>query len=641
MLTSFRSHIKGWIAWVFVILVSVPFALWGVSSYRSVITTDYVAKVNGEKILPPAFQRSYQQVYQQRENSLNGKFNPTPGEEKALKQQVLQQLITQTLLRQQANSYHLLASEADVRAEIGQIPAFQANGHFSLAQYQAVLASNGMSTDQFEAQVRTGLRTQVLQRGLAGSAFATPQQTDALIGLLKEQRKIAWLELPLAHFMPKEAPSEQEIAAYYKSHAKDFTTPMTVTINYVQLDPQALEARIKTSDEDLQAYYRTHQSDYGIPPARKTAQILIKPAAPGTQGWAAAAAKAKKLLGEIQAAADPEKKFAVLAKQNSDDKVSARNDGSMGYLGRGQMPQAFDNALFGIKKTGGVAGPVRTTDGWHLIQFLAERGGSVKPYAEVKTKVEKDYRASKAKDLYFTLGDQLANLSYENPGSLDPVAKALNLKVQTLSGVTAEQGQGIASDETIRKAAFSDSLLKMHQNSAPVKLGDLNAVVLRVADSQPSHAKPLAEVRDTIVGDLKKQQALASAEAAAVRAVSALHAGKTVAEVAKSLGVTAHASADYTRGEAKLPPALEQAAFAAPPPAANKPDYGMAGLSDGNPAVFALLAVTPGNPRQLKQQEQQAYLMQLAQLNATQEFTDYLAWLRAHAEIKIDQDNIP
>ncbi len=641
MLTSFRSHIKGWIAWAFVILVSVPFALWGVSSYRSVITTDYVAKVNGEKVMPQAFQRSYQQVYQQRENSLNGKFNPTPAQEKALKRQVLQQLITRTLLRQQANNYHLLASEADVRAEIQQIPAFQLNGSFSFAQYSAVLASNGMTPDQFEAQVRTDLRTQVLQSGLAGSAFATPKETDALIGLLREQRKVAWLDFPLAHFMPEAAPSDKEIAGYYQAHQKNFTTPMTVTISYVQLDPQALEARIATSDEDLQAYYRTHQSDYGIPPARKTAQILIKPTAAGTQGWAAAAAKAKKLLGEIQAAADPEKKFAALAKQYSDDKVSARNGGSMGYLGRGQMPQAFDDALFGIKKTGGVAGPVRTTNGWHLIQFLAERGGSVKPYADVKTQVEKDYRASKAKDLYFTLGDQLANLSYENPGSLDPVAKALNLKVQTVSGVTPEQGQGIAKNEDIRKAAFSDSVLKMHENSTPVKLGDMNAVVLRVSDVQPSHAKPLAEVRTEIVGDLKKQQALASAAAAAVSAVSELNAGKTMSEVAKALGVPAHASAEYARGESKLPPALEQAAFAASPPAKNKPNYGIASLADGSPAVFALLAVTPGNASQLKQQEQQAYLTQLAQLNAAQEFTDYIAWLHAQADIKIDEENIP
>lgn len=641
MLTSFRSHIKGWIAWVFVALVSVPFILWGVSSYRSVLTTDYVAKVNGEKIMPQAFQRAYEQAYQQRENELQGKFNPTSAEEKALKDQVLQQLITQTLLRQQAQNYHLLASEADVRAEIDQIPAFQLNGGFNFAQYKAVLASNGMTPDQFETQVRTELKTQVLQRGLAGSAFATPNETDAVVALLKEQREIAWLELPLAHFMPKAAPSDKEIAAYYQSHKQDFTAPMTATINYVQLDPQALEARIKTSAEDLQNYYNTHQSDYGIPPARKTAQILIKPSAPGTKGWAAAEAKANKLLAEIGKTGDSQKEFAALAKKYSDDKVSARNGGSMGYIGRGQMPAPFDNALFGIKKTGGVAGPVRTKNGWHLIQLLAERGGSVKPYADVKAKVEKDYRKNKAKDLYFSLGDKLANLAFENPGSLEPVAKALNLKIQTISGVTPDQGKGIASNEAIRKAAFSNSVLKMHENSAPVKLGDMNAVVLRVADSQPSHVKPLADVRGQIVADLKKQQALAAANEASAHALSELQTGKTMAEVAKNLGGTAHAAAEYTRGGSKLPSALEQAAFAAAPPVKNKHRYGVADLKDGSPAVFAVLSVTPGNPNQLKQQEQQAYLMQVASLNAREEFTDYIAWLRAQADIKIDKSNIP
>ncbi|HEX5314652.1 MAG TPA: SurA N-terminal domain-containing protein, partial [Gammaproteobacteria bacterium] len=390
MLSSFRKHTKGWIAWVFVILISVPFALWGIGQYRSVFTTDYIAKVNGEKIMPATFQRSWQQFYQQQENTLGDKFNPSDKEQTALKQQVLNQLIDQTLMRQQAAKNRFVASEADLQAQIEQIPAFQTGGHFDFAQYQTVLAANGYTTKQFESSMRTDLASQELQNGLAQSAFAVPKESNALLDLLQQQRRIAWFTLPLDQFRKdQKAPDDKDIQAYYDAHREQFVVPTTLTIAYVRLGPKQLEARVKPTPEELKAYYASHQNQYGIPPARKAAEIVIAPTPAGTKGWAAAKTQATKLLGQIRAAKDGQKEFAALAAKYSDDATSKRNGGSLGWIGSGQMPTVFDQALFGLKTTGDVAGPIRTAKGWSLIQLLGTRGGSVKPYDEVSAKVEK------------------------------------------------------------------------------------------------------------------------------------------------------------------------------------------------------------------------------------------------------------
>lgn len=86
MLSSFRAHIKGWLAWALIIIISVPFALWGIGNYSSVITSNAVATVNGKEILPQAFQNAYRSAVQQRQVTLGGKYDPTPAEVKALKQ---------------------------------------------------------------------------------------------------------------------------------------------------------------------------------------------------------------------------------------------------------------------------------------------------------------------------------------------------------------------------------------------------------------------------------------------------------------------------------------------------------------------------------------------------------------------------
>ncbi|MGH8428429.1 MAG: SurA N-terminal domain-containing protein [Gammaproteobacteria bacterium] len=641
MLTTFRNHAKGWIAWVFVILITVPFAFWGIGQYRSLITTDYVAKVNGEKVMPDAFQRAYQQAYQQRQTTLGDKFNPTDKEQQALKDQVLDQLINQTLLRQQAEHNGLVASEADLQAQIAQVPAFQSGGHFDFEQYRAVLAANGYTTDQFEAGMRTDIAVQQLQNGLAQTAFTVPKEADQLIGLLQEQRKLAWFSLPLDHFKPGTPPTDKEIQAYYAAHQEVFSVPTTLALEYVRLGPKTLEARVKPSAADLESYYASHQNQYGIPPARKTAQILIKPAAAGTKGWAAAKTQAEQLLAEVRSAANQQKEFSTLAVKYSGDPISRRNGGVIGWIARGQMPAAFDQALFGIAKVDGIAGPLRTKDGWTLIQLLDERGGSVKPYAEIKQQVEKDYRTDKAKDLYFKLGDQLANIAYENPDSLAPVAKALKLQVQTLAGVTQDKGTGIASKKQIRAAAFNDSVLKGHQNSEPVKLGPDDAVVLRVSDVKPSHPKPLAAVHDEIAALLEHQQALAAAKIAAAGAVRDLQSGQKMDAVASALDVKAQGPSEAVRNDPKLPVPIVTAAFAEPPRSDGQPRFGTVTLKNGNQAVYAMLGVTQSLPDKLAPTMRQLYSQQLDQMDATQAIDDYVAWLRSHADIKIDKQNIP
>ncbi|MGH8162233.1 MAG: hypothetical protein ACRESR_08855, partial [Gammaproteobacteria bacterium] len=226
---------------------------------------------------------------------------------------------------------------------------------------------------------------------------------------------------------------------------------------------------------------------------------------------------------------------------------------------------------------------------------------------------------------------------------LNPVAKKLGLKIETLSGVTRDSGKGIAANEKIRKAAFSDSVLKLHQNSEPVKLGDIDAVVLRVSSTQPSKLEPLSKVRGDIVTTLDKQEAATSANETIRKAETATRGGQPLDAVAKSLHIKLHGPATFARNaaSASLPPAVASAAFAATPPQRNKATYGTVHLSDGSPALFALMTITPGSAKQLKQPEREVYLSQLAQLKRNQEMREYLAWLRSKADVKIIEKNIP
>lgn len=638
MLTTFRNHAKGWIAWVFVVLVSVPFIFWGIGQYRSLVISNYVAKVNGYKVMPNAFQNAYGQAYE--EATSNGQ-TLNPAQEKKLKNQVLKQLIQSALLREKAGAYHLVASTNAVRSYISQMPAFQFNGSFNINQYKEVLARNGLDPDQFEAEVRGQLGVQQLEGGLLASEFVTKNEMNSLISLLNQKRKVQWIVVSPKRYRVQ-APTDAEIKRYYAAHKKRYMNPETVAIKYIQLDKKGLEGRVKATPAKLRSFYESHLTDYGIPPARKAAEILIRPKSDKPGQWKAAKAKLQKILATYRGHKDhPEKAFSELARQYSDAKLAKRNGGAVGWISQGQGNRQFVDALFALKKTYQVSAPIRTNQGWVAVQLLDRRGGKVKPYKEVRQQVKTAYLAHEAQKLYYKLGDQLANLAYENSGSLSAVSKKLQLPVRELTGISRKQGKGIASHKAIRHAAFSAQVLKRGQNSNPIKLGEENAVVLRTTKVTPSQVKPLAEVRKEIVATLLHQMRSTRMKAAVQSITSRVNKGTSLNDVAKRMHLKINGPELLTRHSSKVPSQLISAVFSMGPPTDASRKVGNALLANGDSAIFVLTKVIPGHLTAVKKSEVNLYEQQLQQIFADSMTASYSQWLRQHASVKVIRKNIP
>ncbi|RKZ36213.1 MAG: hypothetical protein DRQ37_04640, partial [Gammaproteobacteria bacterium] len=59
MMQAIREQATGWIAWVIVILISIPFALWGIQEYVNPNPNVPVAEVNGQEISLQYYQQAY------------------------------------------------------------------------------------------------------------------------------------------------------------------------------------------------------------------------------------------------------------------------------------------------------------------------------------------------------------------------------------------------------------------------------------------------------------------------------------------------------------------------------------------------------------------------------------------------------
>lgn len=636
VIQAFRDNIPKWITGIILAVIVVPFALWGINSYFSASADTSVAQVNGTKISPQDFQQAYQSRYRQMQQAFGSAFKPGMINEAQLRKQVLQGLINNSLLDQQATKQGYRIGNGDLVSAVQQIPAFQVDSKFSTQAYQAVLAANAMTPAEFEARERQDLAVTQLQNAILASAFVTSSQFDSSVAVQDQQRDIGYITISTQPYMKAAPISSADIAAYYKSHQDQFMTPEKLTLEYVELDQAKLAKGVQASDAQLKALYQQKLASFKQAESREAQHILISAKGSGKQAEAQAKAKADSLLKQIKAGAD----FGALAKKYSDDAGSARNGGNLGWITRGSSDTTFEHALFGIAKVGDVIGPVKLQDGYDIIKLDGIRAGHTKPFDKVRGQLVAEYQKKKAADEYFALGDQLANLAYEHPDSLAPVSKQLNLPVETVSDVTRDHGTGIAANAAVRAKAFSNTVLTQGNNSDPVQIGPDHVVVVRVKSHVPSKPQSLAQVHDQIASLLKQQQAAKQAEHVAAKVQTALKAGRDGAAVARKYQAKFTPAKYVSHSDASVPAPILTAAFTAPNPGPDTPETGVVTLGNGDRVVYMMSGVKPGVASTLNKDQHTAQFQQLTRLVAGAEFASYMANLREHAKVKINSANI-
>jgi peptidyl-prolyl cis-trans isomerase D len=590
MLQTIRDRAQGWIAWVIVILISIPFALWGIQSYLEVGGDVVVAKVNGVEIREQDFQRRVQQARIQLRERMGASYDATQVDDRRLRNEVLDDMIREALLMDVSERLGFRVSDQELRAQIQSEPAFQREGHFDKTVYEQTLSLQGLSPAMFEAQVRQRLVGTQMVRGVLGSEFVTTAEQADFERLSRQKREISWLRIPAAQFINDEPIGQDEVQAYYTANAARFQTPEQVRLEYLLLDVNKLASGTTVTDDELHRLYESDQALFGEPERRKVRHILL-PVPAGADD-----AKAQAVLEEIEAVRGRilgGGSFEEVAKAVSKDPGSSSKGGSLGEIEKGMMDPAFDQAAFALA-AGELSEPVRSRFGYHLIEVDEIIPARMKSFDEVKESLRDELAHQKAESLFYDLGERLANVVYENPDSLKPAAEELGLTIQQSDWIGRTGGEGLLGNPKVTAAAFSEEVLNEGRNSELIEPEKdvLQALVVRVTDHREASTRPLDEVRDEIVTALGQERARKAAEQAAEAGAEKLRGGASWAEVG---GQDKPEEPDLVeRNDSKLPAPVRGVAFTLPAPAEGQASVGTAAFDNGDAAIVRVTRVEPG-----------------------------------------------
>ena len=165
-----------------------------------------------------------------------------------------------------------------------------------------------------------------------------------------------------------------------------------------QLINNEVAQKVMISDEESKTYYDTHPQSFVQPEQVRASHILIKVDADATE---AQKTEARKKITAIQQKLKKGEDFASLAENYSEDTTSKKG-GDLGYFGRGQMVEPFEEAAFRLKPNE-ISDIVETQYGYHLIKVVDKKPEAKLTYAEVKDRLDqylKQQKLQSAEKLY-------------------------------------------------------------------------------------------------------------------------------------------------------------------------------------------------------------------------------------------------
>lgn len=533
-----RQHSKlkwVWIVLIFIFSVSL-IALYIPSGDVSTISiTNDVAAVGRDSISAREFQTAYRNYI----DRMRSQINPEMLRAFRFERQILDALVTRKVITEEAKRLGLNVSATEVEQKILENPVFRESGNFiGLARYQAVLAQNNLTVDEFESSVRNEILAEKLRSFITAGVSVTDQEVEDEYRKRNEKAKLDYFVIDGSKLEDKVTVTDQDQRDYYEKNKAKYTVPEKRQAKYVFLETLKMRSQVTVSDDELRNYYEQHRNEYTLPERVSAQHILFKTTDKKPEEIEAIKEKARGVLERAKKGED----FASLAKQFSED-TSASSGGDLGSFQRGQMVPEFERVAFSLGP-GAISDLVQTQFGIHIIKVNEKQEGRVRPFEEIKEAIRPVVSTRKAEQKANEVAQQIA-VELVNTKDLNKVADKYGAVVKDTPLV--EQGQAIP--ELGSATEFDRKIFTMAKGELGTAIQtERGYAIPMVTEIVAAHPASFEEARTKLATDVKTEKAKQLATDKANQVQELLKSGKDLAAAAKPVGGEIKTSDFLTRG---------------------------------------------------------------------------------------------
>ncbi len=458
-------------------------------------------------------------------------------------QQIINQLIFQRMLEVEAKRLGINVTEPEQIERIRQlVPAsFAGNSVVGMEQYQAdVQVRFGMGVQEFEDLVRQGLLEDKIRRLVTDGLSVSPEEIQQEFRRRNEKLKIEYVVIAPDTLESKISPSEAELQAYFVKNKARYVIPERRVVRYAVLETAKLRQQISVPEAELRASYNENITRYQVQNRVHAEHILFK-----TVGKTdAEVQEIRKKAEDVLKQAKKNAKFEDLAKKYSEDEKTKDKGGDLDWIGQGQTMPEYEKVAFSLPK-GGISDLVKTQIGFYIIKVLDKETARTKSFEEVRGEILPVLAGQKADQQAADTAAKIADAIRKNGRiPIDELAKQFGMTVtETAPASATDPIPELGTSEEMRTAIFQ---LRPGELNLPIRT-DHGYVVVSVKEVQPTHAGTLAEVRDKVLTDYRREKGVELAHARADELAKRAQGGENLAAAAKALGLESKTSDAFAR----------------------------------------------------------------------------------------------
>jgi len=627
MLQDMRKSAQGTVAKIVVGFIIVIFALFGVESIVGSIGGEpEVASVNGEGITESSFTRALEGKRRQILSQMGERVDPDLIDEGLLRSSVLEGMIQEEILKQDADDKGLFVSVDAVDSYIRGIEQFKVDGVFDGERLQVILRNAGLTLNSYRESLRSQFVLNQSRSALIASAFVLKDERNEIIELDRQARSFGVATVLQADYLDAITVSDDEINAYYQENKASYKKPKNVDVSFIEIQRSDLSKEIEVSDEELLKLYESDKAEFEGDEERQAAHILIK-IDDNTQEE-----QALEKITAIEARLKAGEEFSVLAAELSEDEGSAKEGGDLGRSGRGVYVSDFEAALFSLKE-GETTAPVKTEFGYHLIKLLSVQQAEIPSYEEMSGVLSKRLRDQRVAQLYAEKTESLADISYAASDLSEP-ADELGLDVKQLAGVSEQSTHKVFSNIKVQRMLFSDELVKDQNNSEIIEIDDGYSVVFRVNTLHKESVLALEDVKLQVERVLKVQKTAEFAESVGGAFVARVKSGEEAKAVSADMGLNWQEHVDVKRDAINVGRELVTKVFTLAKSETGSENVVGFNTSGGDYSVVILHGVKEGDPKETSSIEVQSISSMLGDSLGAGDYRNYQDVMVRKAQIE-------
>ena len=514
-----------------------------------------IAKVAGGDISAEEVRTTARQMAQQdaqRYGEMAGKLMPFLIQQET--QRAVEQLISRQALLSEAQRMGLRVTPEEVKDELqhGRYAAtfFPGGSFIGQVEYEDMMQRANLTPAKFEEAVGNDILLTKLQALISGSASVSESEIHTQFIKQNSKVKFDYAVLKQDDLRKGLHPTDEELKAFYEGHKTTYANsiPEKRKVKYAVVDTAKAEAGVQVTPDDLRAYYDQHRDQYRTPDQVKVSHILIKTPLPGPdgkvdeKGAAEAQRRAEDLLKQLKAGA----KLEDLAKKYSEDPGSAKQGGSLGWIGKGQTVPEFEKAAFSLPK-GQISDLVKSSYGFHIIRVDDKQDAHVKTLDEVKAEIEPILKHQKAQQIAQKQADAL--LKFARDKGLDAAAATQGIPVINSDYFgRKDMLPGLGPATQFMDAVFAASE-KSPPDMAPASQG---IVVYQLQGIKPASTPTFEEIRSKVEDEFKNERSTALLAQKIQELSDRAKAEHDLKRAAKELGATVKTS-DFVLPDGQVP----------------------------------------------------------------------------------------